>query len=125
MPYGLTEGPFEHLSHVDWNEIQETARQFPNLHLVRGPHEETVPRFADSRIPLAFILMDSDYYLSHRVSLAHLCPLLIPGGIILFHDWTFDDVQKAVKESLKLDDYDMMEGIEMNGMAALRKRRAQ
>jgi Macrocin-O-methyltransferase (TylF) len=119
MPYGMTDGPFEYFAHTDWEEIQRTASHFPNLHLVRGPHEETVPKFEHR--PLSLIFMDSDFYSSHKVSLTHLCPMLVQGGFIMFHDWFFREVQQAACECMKESEWGMFEAEQMHGMAILGK----
>jgi len=120
MPYGMTGPPWDYFDGTDWEEIQRTAVHFPNLKLVRGLHEETVPKFAERKEPVALLFMDSDHYSSHKVSLEHLAPLIPSGGIILFHDWTFEDVQRAVEETLHHEDWTQYDG-EFHLMGALRK----
>lgn len=120
VPYGLAK-PWDYFGGTDWEEIKATAANFPNLQLVRGLHEETVPEFAKRGGPIALLYMDSDHYSSHKVSLEHLAPLVSPEGIILFHDWFFKEVQQAIAETLNTDEWKMMDGRDLHGMGALRK----
>jgi hypothetical protein len=121
LPYGPGVG-FENFADTDWKEIQETTAPYKNLQLVRGLHELTVPEFAVKCGPLSLIFLDSDHYSSHRVTLTYLAPLLSPEGMIVFHDWTFSDVQKAVSDALPIDEYEMLNRPEMHHMGVLRKR---
>lgn len=96
LPYGPGAG-FENFGGTSFIEIKIATSPFKNLKLVKGKHEDTVPKFNKK---LSFIHMDSDFYSSHRVCLEHCWPLLSPGGIIMFHDWdnSFPGVQRAVAE---------------------------
>ena len=49
--------------------------------------------------------MDSDFYSSHVVALEHFWPLLSLDGIALFHDFTFEGVQQAIKEVIPREQY--------------------
>jgi hypothetical protein len=121
LPYGMEGPPWDYFANTKWEEIQETAANFPNLKLVRGLHEETVPEFAKKQQPIALLFMDSDHYSTHKVSLEHLGPLVSREGVILFHDWCFQEVQQAISETINADDWKMMDGRDMHGMGALRK----
>lgn len=120
LPYGEGVG-CEWFGDTDWEEIRATAAHFPNLRLVRGMHEETIPKFAESAGPIALIWMDSDHYPSHKVALKHLCQLLVPGGLIIFHDFRFMEVQQAISEELNVDDWKILDGVETHDMGILRK----
>jgi hypothetical protein len=120
MPYGITGAPWDYFDGTDWEEIQKTAEHFENLKLIRGLHEETIPKFAEAGRPIALLFMDSDHYSSHKVSLEKLVPLIPSGGIIVFHDWTFEDVQRAAEETLNRKDWAQFAG-DLYGMGALRK----
>lgn len=102
MPYPHTHD-FENFADVDFAEIQQAVAPY-NIGLVRGLHEETIPKFFP--VPLSMIFMDSDWYSSHVVALNCLVPELAVGGYIVFHDWTFGGVQKAVEEVLDLGDFE-------------------
>jgi Macrocin-O-methyltransferase (TylF) len=119
LPYGEGKG-FENFASADWDEIVQATKPFRNLHLMRGQHEITVPAFASFGKPISLIFLDSDHYLSHHVTLLSLCPLLSKGGLIVFHDWTFPEVQKAVTEICKPEEYQTLHGNLLN-MGALRK----
>ena len=119
LPYGEGKG-FENFASADWDEILAATKPFRNLHLLRGQHETTVPTFASFGKPISLIFLDSDHYSSHHTTLLSLCPLLSKGGLIVFHDWTFPEVQKAVSEICKPEDYQMLRGNLLN-MGALRR----
>ena len=122
MPYGVEPSPpWDYFSNVDWEEVQKTASHFPNLKLVRGQHEDTVPEFAKQQRPIALLYMDSDHYSTHKVSLEHLAPLVSREGVIMFHDWHFAEVQQALAETIDTSEWKMLCGLEMEGMGALRK----
>ena len=122
MPYGQErQKPWDYFADVDWNEVQEVAANFPNLKLVRGQHEETVPEFAKKKIPIALLFMDSDHYLTHKVSLEYLAPLVSPEGVILFHDWKFQEVRQAIVDSMNLEEWKMLQVDDLYDMGALRK----
>ncbi len=97
LPYGEGAG-WEHLGDGNFEEIQSVTVQFPNIVLVRGRHEETIPKFPNQ--PVSLIFMDSDFYASHKVCLEHLWPMLSSGGMVVFHDWAFECVQQATFEVL-------------------------
>lgn len=97
LPYGENQEGFQNFADADFEEIQAAVASFPNIELVRGLHEETIPVFAKQTIALLFL--DSDFYESHRVCLEHLWPLVSEGGAAIFHDWSFPGVQRAVAEN--------------------------
>lgn len=99
LPYEENRG-FAYFRDADYEEIQRVTAPFENLILVRGKHEDTVPNF---QTPLALIFMDSDFYESHLVCLRHLAPQLLPGGVIVFHDWGFEGVQRAIEQTIGKD----------------------
>jgi len=121
MPYGMQGPPFNYFADTNWEDIQRNALNFPNLQLVRGAHEETVPEFAKRAGEIALLYMDSDHYSSHKVSLECLSPLVSREGLILFHDWRFAEVQQAVNEVIVPSEWKIMDGRDMHGMGALRK----
>jgi hypothetical protein len=46
------------------------------------------------------VFMDSDWYESHVVGITHLWPMLVDEGIVVFHDWLFNDVRRAIKDTI-------------------------
>jgi Macrocin-O-methyltransferase (TylF) len=103
LPYGDGNG-FENFADADFKEILDTTAPFQNIILFKGLHEDVIPKFVTYRpFPLALIFMDSDFYESHKVCLAHLWPLLFSGGKIVFHDWVFSGVRRAVQECIPAD----------------------
>lgn len=120
LPYG-SGTLFDHFGEVEFERIKENVKCFPHLHLVRGRHEETVPKWAEGKSPISLLIMDSDHYSSHVVSMKHLWPLLSQDGVIIFHDWHFVEVQQAVQETLNVDDVLFLSGRDLHGMGILRK----
>lgn len=59
----------------------------PNVELVIGPFEETVPRFAADPPPIALAHIDCDIYESARLVLSALAPHLVPGTILVFDEY--------------------------------------
>lgn len=85
---------FENFGDVAIEEIKKAVAPFPNIWLVRGRHEATIPGV---RLALSLIFLDSDFYESHLVCLRSLWPLLAPGGIVVFHDPEFEEVKSALR----------------------------
>lgn len=65
---------------------------------VQGWYGETMPRVSVGR--LALLRLDSDVYESTKTSLEHLYPRLLPGAVVIAHDWDFDGVRAAIREYL-------------------------
>lgn len=85
---------FENFRDADLREIQEATEPFWNIILVVGRHEEMVPKY---RGAIALLFLDSDFYESHLVCLQFLWPQLSPGAVVVFHDPSFEGVQKAIR----------------------------
>lgn len=106
LPYGDGKG-FENFAEVNFKEVLDTTASFQNIVLFKGLHEEVIPRFIRySNFPLSVIFMDSDFYESHKVALENFWPLVSPSGVVVFHDWKFLGVQRAIKEIIKKEDCD-------------------
>lgn len=117
---------FAHLAIDDkaFEEVVKKTSFFPNIILVRGMHEVTVPLLPVEKI--SFLHMDSDHYESHKIGLEILGPKVVSGGIIAFHDWSFVQVRQAVLDVINPDDWEFMLGpyeyvYENQGMAFLRR----
>jgi cephalosporin hydroxylase len=119
LPYGNGHG-FENFSGTSYYEIRTATAPYINLQLVRGMHELTIPKHPKS--PISLIYLDSDHYSSHHVTLKTLAPLVSPGGMIVFHDWTFPEVQKAVHAALDLGEFEQWNRENMLDMGALRRK---
>lgn len=89
---------FVHLANVNFCEVFEAVSRHPNISLVKGLHEETVPHLPVKQV--SFLFMDSDWYESHVIGLENLAPKIPTGGIIAFHDWSFPMIRLAALESL-------------------------
>jgi O-methyltransferase len=118
LPYGESQSDFQNFGGTELDEILEAISGYPNICAVIGRHEETIPLFATRKKPIALLFMDSDFYSSHVVALTHFWPLISPGGIALFHDFTFDGVQQAIKEVIPKQEY---EWARIGWMGALKK----
>jgi hypothetical protein len=105
LPYGEEQTDFRNFGETDKGEIWRAVGNFPNICLVPGRHEETIPIFARHKKPISMLFMDSDFYSSHVVALEHFWPLLSLDGIALFHDFTFEGVQQAIKEVIPREQY--------------------
>lgn len=105
---------------TDFQEIKQTCWEFKNIVHVRGRHEDTVPQFAVQ--PLSLIFMDSDFHSSHVVGLRTLFPMLVSGGAIVFHDWTFHEVQQAIQEKINPDECSFIGPLQGPLMGAIIKR---
>jgi predicted O-methyltransferase YrrM len=55
------------------------------ISFIKGKVEDTIPKFAPTRI--ALLRLDTDWYMSVYHSLVHLYPLLSPGGILIIDDY--------------------------------------
>jgi hypothetical protein len=99
---------FAHVANGVLEEVAAATQPFPNIWLVPGLHESRVPHFHRS---LALVFMDSDFYETHLVCLRHLWPLLSPGGVIVFHDAGFAEVQTAIENARLPDSQGMPLGV--------------
>jgi len=66
--------------------------------------------------------MDSDFYSSHVVGLTHLWPMVVNEGLIVFHDWIFPDVRKAVREIIDPATYSYFGHVPGSNMGMVQKR---
>ena len=70
---------------------------YPNVRLVEGKVEETIPAEAPERISV--LRLDTDWYESTRHELIHLYPRLQRGGILILDDYGWwDGARQAVDE---------------------------
>ena len=84
-------------------DVEQGLRTLPYpydlFHLVEGPVEETVPRFAPERI--ALLRLDTDWYESTRHELEHLYDRLVPGGVLVIDDYgSWQGARKATDDFL-------------------------
>jgi hypothetical protein len=72
---------------------------YPNVRLIEGPIESTVPALAPATI--ALLRLDTDWYESTRHELVHLFPRLANGGICIIDDYGhWQGCRQAVDEYL-------------------------
>ena len=68
-----------------------------NVHIVRGPVEETLPEAAPTS--LALLRLDTDWYESTLHEMNHLYPRLAHGGVLIIDDYGhWEGAQRAVDE---------------------------
>lgn len=93
-PYN--DGSFGGFENADITEIFEFIKDFKNITLVQGKHEQTIPEHAPPTLSL--LIIDSDHYASAIHCLTHLVPRISPGGVVLIDDKNFDGISRAVSE---------------------------
>lgn len=81
--------------HVNFGEVSAYAAQCPNIDLVQGPIEDTVPGFAAAP---ALLFIDCDEEVPAKAALEWFAPLV--SGIIVIDDWNFGAIQTAVKATV-------------------------
>lgn len=79
---------------IDFEEIKQATSACPNLVLVQGKFEDTVPGW---RGPIAALFLDCDLYESYRICLRHLWPWIVKGGLVILEDYGVVDCQGATK----------------------------
>lgn len=79
---------------TDFEEIKKATSICPNLVLVRGKFEDTIPHW---RGPIAALFLDCDLYQSYQICLQHLWPQVVPGGVVILEDYGVVDCQGATK----------------------------
>lgn len=105
LPYGEKQQGFENFGDVDYLDVLEATRPF-GITLIRGKHEIMAPRFVENFDgPVSLLFMDSDFYDSHVVCLRNFWPLLSRDGCVMFHDWTFQGVQQAIRDAVNDNEY--------------------
>jgi O-methyltransferase len=102
---GLPE-PGEHEQHVEkkgrfacsQESIQKYLQGFPNLRLHKGFCPQSVRGVLDDT-RFSFVHLDVDLYASTKECLEYFWPRLLPGGIVISHDYSIlDGVRRAFTE---------------------------
>lgn len=87
-------------SDVNFEEVVEAGKEFPNLTFIKGDFSDTLRDFKVS--PLGLVLLDCDLYRSYKLCFEYLWPKLSVGGIMLLADWTVHaGADKATNEFLE------------------------
>jgi hypothetical protein len=77
--------------------LGSTAYPEDQIHLVKGPVEETLP--GDAPAQISVLRLDTDFYSSTLHELVHLYPRLAPGGILIVDDYGgLEGARRAVDE---------------------------
>jgi O-methyltransferase len=91
----------------------------------KGWFADTVPVYAAEKPSLAFLRLDGDWYDSILLCLEYLYPLVVPGGLVLIHDYGYwDGCTRAVHDYLSRSQVaeDIGRPPTRTGLAYLRKR---
>ena len=79
------------------DDVRALLASYPNVTLVKGMVEDTIPAQAPDAISV--LRLDTDFYESTKHELKHLWPRLQPGGILIVDDYGhFEGARKAVDE---------------------------
>src|SRR3989344_4199552 len=71
------------------------------VHIVEGLFQDTFPATLPRVGKIAYLHLDADFYASTKYCLEHLYDALVPGGIIIFDDYSYYlGCKKAVDEFL-------------------------
>lgn len=68
----------------------------PNLRLIKGWFQNTLPKFQP--VPIALLRLDGDLYESTLVCLQYLYPMVSVGGVVIIDDYALAGCRKAVEE---------------------------
>jgi O-methyltransferase len=78
--------------------MRSTGYPMDQVHLIKGPVEQTIPREGPEG-PIAILRLDTDWYESTRHELQHLFPLLQTGGVLIVDDYgAWQGARQAVDE---------------------------
>jgi hypothetical protein len=76
-----------------------------NVLVTMGFFEVSMPKLKQHIDPIAFLHFDGDFYKSTIDVLDNLWEKVVPGGIVVFHDYpVYDGMKKAVEERFSLDE---------------------
>ncbi len=85
-----------------YGDCYELARRnfeaFPGVQLVRGRVPESLPTVAIGQV--AYLSIDMNVALPERAALEYFWPKMVPGGVVVFDDYGFEDheLQKAAHD---------------------------
>ncbi len=72
------------------------------LHIVKGWFDKTFPETLPKIGPIAYLHLDADFYEATKFCLEQLYDLVVPGGLIIFDDYSYYmGCKKAVDEFLE------------------------
>jgi hypothetical protein len=85
---------------ASYDAVSKYLAPYPNAHLYKGLFPDTAGPIQDTRF--AFVYLDVDLYQSTHDALAFFYPRLVPGGMIMSHDYPGSEgVKKAFDEFFK------------------------
>ena len=89
----------EHQYACSFASVQSYLGRFPRVFFHAGRFPDSAPAVGDT--PFSFVHLDVDIYQSTRDCLEFFYPRMVPGGVILSHDYSLlSGVRKAVDEFL-------------------------
>lgn len=80
-----------------YEEVQEFTAECPNIVLVKGLFPLSAEQFEDYTFSLVHV--DTDYYLAVKACIDWFWPRMIPGGVIVFDDYGWENCP-GVKQAL-------------------------
>ena len=83
-------------SNTSVESIKKLLNRYHNVDIVKGIFPESGKEIADRKF--CFVHLDVDLYKSTIDYLRFFFPKMVPGGIILIHDYHSDGIQKAFSE---------------------------
>jgi hypothetical protein len=80
----------------DFDGVKAYLDIFPAVHLYKGMFPDTAAPVEQERF--CFVHLDVDLHASTKASLEFFYPRLVPGGIIMSHDYSAEGVRRAVDD---------------------------
>lgn len=85
----------EEFNDTTFEDVQEFLSDCPNIVLIKGLFPESGEQYQGMRFSL--VHLDTDFYLSTKLSLEWFWPRMLPGGIIVFDDYQWENCPGIVK----------------------------
>ena len=83
-------------SNTSLESIKQLLNKYDDVHIIKGIFPESGKDIVDEKF--SFVHLDVDLYKSTIDALRFFFPKMVPGGIILIHDYHSDGIQKAFRE---------------------------
>lgn len=93
-------------------EVQEFLADCPNVVLVKGLFPQSGEPYKDLKFSL--VHLDTDFYLSTKLSLEWFWPRMVQGGIIVFDDYNWKNCPGVLQA---LEEHSMNEGVRIRSFA--------
>jgi O-methyltransferase len=76
--------------------VQRYLGRYPNVHFYKGLFPETADPIMD--LKFCFVHLDVDFYEATRAGLEIFYPRMVPGGVLMSHDYNAAGVHRAIDE---------------------------